>query len=440
MKIAWLTPLSRQTGIAKYSIIAVEALSRHAEVEIWTVPHDDDYPVDEKIPVHALAPGIGSLRDLNHYDLIVYNTGNNFEFNHEINELCTKKSGITIIHDRVLHHYFTILYLIKMKKPELYLDMMKNLYGKKGLKVAKRSLSSPLPVWETDEVADYPFIEPVLSRANGVIVHARDLMGMVQRYTSAPSVHLYFPYCPSDQSNPVPSREELKLPDGKFILLQYGHMASNKNVDRVIDALGADKGLRDDVHFVIVGDNETPYGNHVKNLVHEKGLDENVLFAGHVSDAELHGYLDHADACINLRFPCTEGASWSLVEQLFCGIPVIATNVGFYSEIPDDCIIKLPTANNTENLINAIRRLVDDIEYREKLARRGKEFALENFSPEEYAKKFMSFAEQVLAHRPASKALDRLIDTVSDELILMGIEEDAKIIDTVANEIHTFMG
>ena len=71
---------------------------------------------------------------------------------------------------------------------------------------------------------------------------------------------------------------------------------------------------------------------------------------GYVDDNTLAAYYRDADVLCNLRNPALEGASWSLVEQMSLGKPIIVSDNGFYSEIPGECVFKISLENEEEEL------------------------------------------------------------------------------------------
>jgi glycosyltransferase involved in cell wall biosynthesis len=437
MKIAWLTPLSKRTGVARYSLSVVNALSKIATVDVWTTKHEDNYSLGKDIKVYEITLDEKTYQQLDNYDVIVYNTGNNIAFHCEINELCTKKKGIVIIHDRVLHHYFAHIYLDEIKNPDSYISVMKYWYGSYGLNAAKLSLKTPPPVWETEDVAKYPLFEHLLWNTYGIVVHSKDLLDKVRMISPVPSKHIFHPFYHYPEENISLSREDLKIPDNKIILLQYGHITPNKNVHKVINAISENPEVRDYVYFIVAGDCNTSYGKKIKSLIKEKGLHNTISLTGHVSDSVLHAYIKNADICINLRFPSTEGASGSLIEQLYFKKPVIATRIGFFAEIPDECILKVESPVNISELSNAIKLLINNKEFRKKLALNGSEFARKNFSPDLYAKNFAGFIKDVLS----SKTSIDFIDSVSDEILNFVTPETPEyFINNISREISLISG
>jgi glycosyltransferase involved in cell wall biosynthesis len=413
VKIAWFTPLSRRTGVARYSVSVIDELSKIAHVDVWTTKHEDNYELNKDIRVEEITLDEKMFCELENYDVLVYNTGNNIAFHCEINELCTKRKGITIIHDRVLHHYFAYVLLDVMKNSARYVSIMDYWYGAAGRNIAEQSLCRIPPVWETDDVSKYPLFEELLWNSYGIIVHSGDLLEKIRQISPVPSKHIFHPFYKYQENATYLTRNELNLPANKTILLQYGHITRNKNVHKVLDVFLNFPELRDEVYYVIAGDFDTPYGNTIKKTIQKEKLSNVILMTGMLSDSILHSYINAADICINLRYPSTEGASGSLIEQLYFKKPVIVTRTGFFDEIPDDCIVKLEPPIDVNDLSAAIKHLIKDKEERERLAFNGASFAHKIFSPHIYAKNFMDFVEKVLSCKTSIDFIDNVTDEIS---------------------------
>lgn len=436
MRVAWLTPLSKRTGISRYSVSAVKALSARIDMDVWTTSNADNFPL-EGTPVYEISLDENTFARLRGYDLVIYNMGNNIDFHYEIYEVYKHIKGLVVIHDRIMHHFFSGCYLDRVNDPDTYSSTMRFYYGSEGRKSAERSLSLFPPVWQTDEVARYPMLEILLWNAYGAVVHSRDLFQHLSIASTIPVRNIPHPFYVYTHDQIPVSKKDLNIPDDKTIILQYGHITPNKNVHKVIETISESPGLLDTVFFIIAGDNETTYGSKVKKMVQEKGLQSTVLLTGYISDALLHDYISSADICINLRFPATEGSSGSLIEQLFFRKPVIATDIGFFAEVPDDCILKVAPPIEKNELSEAISLLVKDTYMREKMAASGNEFAMKNFSPDHYAKCFVKFISEVLSSKPA---ID-LIDTVADEISnFVSPQKSEGFIDGISSELETITG
>jgi hypothetical protein len=81
---------------------------------------------------------------------------------------------------------------------------------------------------------------------------------------------------------------------------------------------------------------------------------------------------------IFLNISLCEGFSYSALDALLCGIPVVSTNTGlFYSDIPDDCFVKIDWEKRNDS-----EYIKEKLEYawvhKEEIGRKGREWYLKN--------------------------------------------------------------
>ena len=109
MRIAWFTPLSRRSAIARFSVDVTERLSRVADVHLWT----DTPRVDRRaalVPVRSFEDWRGRDHLLRTYDHVVYNLGDHYDFHARMLPLLQRVTGVVILHDRSLHNLYAGVY------------------------------------------------------------------------------------------------------------------------------------------------------------------------------------------------------------------------------------------------------------------------------------------------------------------------------------------
>jgi len=438
MKIAWLTPLSKRTGISRYSLSAVRALSKRIHIDVWTEKKTDDYSIPD-MPVYEIKEDVDTIKKLKTYDAVIYNIGNNLEFHKKIFEVSKAVKGIVILHDKIMQHFVASYWLEEKKAFPRYLEIMEYYYGQPGKEAAVRSFKGSVPLWETADVSDYPLYEPFLYNAIGVVVHSKDAYEMVSHRYALPVQWVNHPFSLNylEYGNkPLLNRSALKLPEGKIIALSYGHINKTKRIENVLQAIADSPDIQRSLYYVIAGTCHPDYLHALKEKVISCGLDGIVRFTGHIDDHTLHSFIHHADVCINLRFPSPESASWSLVEQFYFKKTVIASKVGFYDEIPSNCLTKISISNERKELLSALERLIKDKPLRDRMAEQAHQYALRHFSSDDYAEKMIDFTGKVISSRIN---LD-FIDNATDEIIRFSTPSlSERVAVKIADEISCFI-
>ena len=141
----------------------------------------------------------------------------------------------------------------------------------------------------------------------------------------------------------------------------------HKNHALLLDALRLlrDRGV--DCGCVLTGQPVQP-GVDVRREITARGLDDRVVWLGHVSPAALRRLYENAAA---LAFPSQfEGFGLPLVEAMACGCPVVATPSGSVPEVAGDAA--LLAAGTREAFADALGRILADNGLREDLIARGR--------------------------------------------------------------------
>lgn len=435
MKIAWFTPLARHSAIGRVSASVVRELAATATVHLWHPATPDPRPV----PVPTIPFSDTETVDidlLKKYDLVVYNLGNHLAYHEAIFELALRLPGLCILHDFVMQHFFISYFFKKLRRPELYMASMEKHYGDEGRRVATMVAGGHASTFlSSDAPLRYPLFEEAAAGACGVLVHSEWARRRVAQAMPCPVGRLYLPYEITEPREAM-TRAELGLPDDRLLVVTVGHINSNRRVASVLRVLAADDGLRNPVKYVVVGAREPQCDRELHELIRHHRLEGTVQLAGRVSDARLAAYLHHADLCINLRWPTFESGSASLAEEMLYGKPVIVTDVGCYSEIPDDCVWKISPQRELEELAVALRKLVSDSQARQALGSRARDFAEKHFRPSQYAAGLLRFAWEVRNFRPVLEMADRLGDLLQQ----MGIGAEAPIVSELSRTCAELFG
>jgi glycosyltransferase involved in cell wall biosynthesis len=125
-------------------------------------------------------------------------------------------------------------------------------------------------------------------------------------------------------------RRALNLDPRSLVLFSSSRLNSLKQIDRVINVLN---DLSDAANFVLVvtGHGEREYESHLCRLGEGLLKKGKLIFAGHVSDAELAGYYSIADLFIMSSL--SEAGPTATVKALAMEVPVFSTDTGQMAEV-----------------------------------------------------------------------------------------------------------
>ncbi|MGH3851322.1 MAG: glycosyltransferase, partial [Pseudonocardiaceae bacterium] len=201
-------------------------------------------------------------------------------------------------------------------------------------------------------------------------------------------------------------------------------------IERILRALAALR-QRLDFHYTMVG--SAANFPELPDLIRKFGLEKHVTLAGYVSLEEFHQQILKTDIAINLRERPVGATSGSLCRLMAAGVPVIVSNVGAFSELPDDAVIKIDHDQFGDALLQAyISKLIEDRELRARIGRNARACVLAEHNIETSAAKYAAFVREVIARRPRTD----FVRNISDEMSVLGVRtHDEALLRDVANEL-----
>jgi len=155
----------------------------------------------------------------------------------------------------------------------------------------------------------------------------------------------------------------------KFILF-VGALQPRKNVIRLIEAFHWLRASSDLSHkLVIVGKKKYLY-EQIRSTVRERGLEDEIVFSGHVSEDDLLSFYGAADLLV---FPSLfEGFGLPPLEAMACGTPVVCSHVTSLPEVVGDAAL-LVDPHDTQGIGRAMLQVLTDANLRRQLIAKGLE-------------------------------------------------------------------
>lgn len=432
MKIAWFTPFSKKSAIGKYSQIATNNLANFCEIDLWLFEKDNLLETKLKKCYYKGIDDLGQM--LSKYDFIVYNMGDYLYYHLDIYQVSLKHEGVVILHDYVMHHFFEGYFFAYLKDYNAYIDFMEKLYGDKGKVEADMVIQGKRKsIGESSDILDYPCIESFYENAIAIITHSKYLSNIVGKVYQGPIKTIYFPFSDELIEKNTETQVEIPINTEKINILTTGNVNPNKRIHKLIETIGKNQEIKDKVCYHIIGSLSDPNYMDVNNkLIRKYQLENCVNFLGFQEDEILNEYINKCDLMCNLRYPAMEGASWSLLEQLYNGKSTIVTNIGFYSEMPNDCVWKINPQSEEDELKEILLYLIHNKNEILRIGNNAKIFAYKNFNVDKYCTNFTKFGERIIFNKP----IITLINKVSSLLIEMNIESGMDIISKVSDEIN----
>jgi glycosyltransferase involved in cell wall biosynthesis len=175
-------------------------------------------------------------------------------------------------------------------------------------------------------------------------------------------------------------RNELALRKGERIVLYQGMMNPGRGLGDLVESA---RHFPESTRLVMLGGG--PIEPALRNQVRESGLDERVLFAGVVPQADLHEWTASADLGVLMLTPINESKRLSLANKVFeymaAALPVLTTDLPENRRIIErcDCGWLVPDSN-PEALAGKIARILADPDEMRRRGENGRKWFEERYN------------------------------------------------------------
>src|SRR5436190_6729626 len=380
MRVAYYSPLPpSRSGIADYSALLLPEL-------------------EQRIDVVLARPG--RFRRDPAAEVALYHVGNDAEAHGWIVEALRRRPGVVVLHDFVLHHLVVGLTFSRGDAAG-YLAAMEREGGLVGRLLAYAVLDNKLPpLWET-RPEDYPLAGEILRDATGLIVHSHYVEERARATGyEGPIVRIPHPAWPVPEIAPA-------AVEGDPVFGCFGHLNETKRIEELVQAFARVRERHPTARLLLVGS--------LAVRLARLELPEGVEHRDYVPEDELWSLMAACDAIVSLRTPTMGETSGSAIRALSLGKPLVVSDVGWFAELPDDAVIKVPVDEHEEGTLAAALEALTNEDVRAAMGAAAKELVAREHRldsvAEAYAAALEELAggpavEQAVLHEVASAAAD----------------------------------
>jgi len=350
LKVGYYSPLPPEpSGIADYSALLLPELERRVDVAVAS----------------RLRP-----RSSNGVDVRLYHLGNDPGGHAWIVEELRRSSGVVVLHEVALHELVAGLTLGR-GQPGPYLDAVEREDGPEARLLAQASLEGLVPpLWEVRPL-EFPLVGGLLENALGVIVHSRFAeRQLAERGYGGKVWRIPFPAgTPGEAGDPG-------LPEGRApIVASLGGLTYHKRIPQLLAAFARLRRSLPDALLVLAGSGGESL--QLDARLERLGLvrDRDVLVLGRVPGERFLSLMARSDICLSLRWPTLGETSASVIDALGLGRAVVVSDLGWYSELPDGVVAKVPVDDHEGDLLAAtLELLAENGRVREGLGRAAADY------------------------------------------------------------------
>jgi glycosyltransferase involved in cell wall biosynthesis len=313
VKVAYYSPMPpSRSGVADYSALLLPALRDRVE------------------EIVVAEPGKRAPRA----DVAVYHIGNDPDAHGWIVDALRERPGVVVLHEYVLHHLIAGI-TIGRGNGRAYLEAMERELGVAGRLLGLGVLDNLLPLlWET-QPERFPLSGTILDLARGLIVHSRFVEARAREAGyDGPLWRIPHPAWPMHDVHPADNMA------GEPLIGCFGYLNMNKRIPQLLEAFAAFRRQHPGARLLLAGAAAERFdvGRRLERL----GLTDGVVREDYVPEERLWSLMAACDVLVNLRFPTMGETSGSVIRGLSLGKPLIVSDVGWFSELPDAAALKVP--------------------------------------------------------------------------------------------------
>ena len=428
MKLAYFSPLRPQaSGISDYSETLLPHLAKAAEITLFV---DGFHPVNPELisrfQICDYRRQRSLLRSLEEFDAVVYHMGNDHRYHSGILDAMQVRPGIVVLHDFALQDFFLGL-ARERNRPELYLDEVEFCYGKQVRAAAEESLTRGAAPAIFSRPLEFPLNDRIISLAEGIIVHSKGLLDRL-KLRGVPAIHIPH-FVEFDEVEHVSSTS-----GNEVRIASFGLITPGKGIELVLRALSK---LRKQHRFRYTLVGEPNFYYDVRQLIRDHGMTDLVDVTGHVDLEQFKQHMRETDIAVNIRERTVGETSGCLCRLMSSGVCSVVADVGWYSELPNDSVVKVPLDSHTDSLLLAyLERLIEDEPLRKRIGENAKGYAHAHHNITQIATAYLDFIAEVIDQRTKHA----LISTVSNDLVELGAKaSDEAFLQSVARELSALV-
>jgi len=380
VKVAYYSPMPpERSGIADYSALLLPALRRRVDVEV------------ARRGKHARG------------DVALYHVGNDPESHAWIVESLRRESGVVVLHDFVLHHLVAGMTLAR-KDGAGYLAAMERDGG-----IAARLLGLGVidgcipPLWEV-RPEDFPLCGEVLDLATAVIVHSRYVERRVRERGYDRALRL------------------------------VAHPAWPERVPQLLDAFAHFRETHPGARLLLVG--ASAPGIDLPRRIEHEGLGDAVVHEPYVEEERLWALMAGVDVVASLRSPTMGETSGAVIRALGLGKPLLVSDVGWFSELPDEVALKVPPdAREVDELAKALETLAD-AEVRERMGAASVALASTEHDVERVADSYAAVLEEAAGGDAVRETVLREVSEAAADVGIEASSSEAAALGRALDEVE----
>src|SRR4029079_4034389 len=218
---------------------------------------------------------------------------------------------------------------------------------------------------------EYPLNKRIVNSAEAVIVHSDWAKRHLSKISGGtPIAHIpHLINIDQGSTNTTLDGDETRI-------ASFGLITPGKGIELALRALARLRKLYR-FRYTLVGEPNSFYD--VRRLVSQYRLQDVVEITGHVELERFKQHMRDTDIALNLRERTVGETSGCLCRLMATGTCAVVVDAGWYGDLPNDCVVKVPLDSATDEVLFAyLERLIKDRPLRKRIGENARRYANEN--------------------------------------------------------------
>jgi glycosyltransferase involved in cell wall biosynthesis len=390
IRLAYFSPLNPiRSGISDYSEDLLPHLADLVDVDLYI---DDFQPsnqtLTDRFSLYPIAQYPARRWD---YDVALYHIGNNL-YHEATYKMALHFPGVAVLHDYALAGIIGSMTVARGNRGA-FIREWGYAYGSEGLSKVRAILDGRMSL-----SPDEPLNRRLIDVSVGLVVHSNYLRRRVLETRPLASVacipHLFVSHQSKSMTRQAARRELGLEGDGPY-LGSFGFMAPSKQVEPLLDVFSDLLSRFPTARLIFVGEPLSWYDPIP--LIRQRGLADEVSITGYLPFSTWYAFMLAVDLAVNLRHPTLGETSGSVLRLLGEGVPTVVSDVGWYAELPADCVVKVGIGEEMRaDLHAAMVSLLSEPERRAHLGQQGRAYVAAHHSVQDAARRYVAFLEEIV--------------------------------------------
>lgn len=289
-----------------------------------------------------------------------------------------------------------------------------NLLGTAALKWAKKKNVPLIFTWHTlyDQYINFvPFIPGKLAakwaiwnatkyanKADEIIVPTESIIPIIQKWGVENKKITPIATGVKAEEFADPDREKIRkkyeIKNDEILLILITRITEEKNVEFLLESL-KDILKKENVKFILGG--EGYLIPKLKQFTEKEGVGNKIIFPGIISHKEIKDYLAAGDIFVHASKSETQGMI--ITDAMYAGLPIVAVEATGVSSLVKNGENGILVAEDKKEFQEAVEKLINDKDLRQKFSESSKKIARENFTSEICAQKMLAVYEKAIKNK-----------------------------------------